>query len=121
MELTLSVDEIIEIYGARRKIEAGFKEQKQELGSAETQTISPVAVTNPLHFCMMAVSPTWIFADHLDKATTRRSAVNGRGHFAFLDIRRLITKRQTIMFLALPCSTQIHGKFCYNHATEDGG
>lgn len=91
-DLTLSVDEIIEIYGARWKIEAGFKELKQELGSAETQTRNPVAVTNHLNFCMMAASLTWIYADHLEKAPIRRHAVNGRGHFAFSDIRRLISK-----------------------------
>jgi len=41
---------------------------------------------------MMAVSLTWIFADHLEKALINRHAVNGRGHFAFSDIRRLISK-----------------------------
>jgi hypothetical protein len=91
-DLTLSVAEIIEIYGARWKIEAGFKELKRELGSAETQTRNPVAVTNHLNFCMMAASLTWIFADHLEKAPIRRHAVNGRGHFAFSDVRRLISK-----------------------------
>jgi SRSO17 transposase len=91
-DLTLSVAEIIEIYGARWKIEAGFKELKRELGSAETQTRNPVAVTNHLNFCMMAASFSWIYADYLGKAPTRRHAVNGRGHFAFSDIRRLISK-----------------------------
>lgn len=94
-DLTLSVAEIIEIYGARWKIEAGFKELKRELGSAETQTRNPVAVTNHLNFCMMAASLTWIYADYLEKAPTRRHAVNGRGHFAFSDIRRLISREAT--------------------------
>jgi hypothetical protein len=94
-DLTLSVAEIIEIYGARWKIEAGFKELKRDLGSADTQTRNPVAVTNHLNFCMMAASLTWIYADQLEKAPTRRHAVNGRGHFAFSDIRRLISKEAT--------------------------
>ena len=91
-DLTLSVTEIIEIYGARWKIEAGFKELKRELGCAETQTRNPVAVTNHLNFCMMAASISWIYADYLSNAPTRRHAVNGRAYFAFSDIRRLITK-----------------------------
>jgi hypothetical protein len=94
-DLTLTVAEIIEIYGARWKIEAGFKELKRELGSAETQTRNPVSVTNHLNFCMMAASLTWIYADHLEKAPARRHAVNARSHFAFSDIRRLISKEAT--------------------------
>jgi hypothetical protein len=94
-DLTLSVAEIVEIYAARWKIEAGFKELKRDLGSAETQTRNPVSVTNHLNFCMMAASLTWIYADQLEKAPTRRHAVNGRGHFAFSDIRRLISKAAT--------------------------
>lgn len=94
-DLTLSVAEIIEIYGARWKIEAGFKELKQELGSAETQTRNPVAVTNHLNFCMMASTLAWIYADCREKAPARRHKVNGRGHFAFSDIRRLISEEAT--------------------------
>ena len=48
-DLTLSVSEIIEYYGARWKIEAGFKELKQDIGSAETQCENPVAVENHKH------------------------------------------------------------------------
>jgi len=47
-DLTLSVQEIIEYYGARWKIEAAFKELKQDIGSAETQTRHSNAVTNHL-------------------------------------------------------------------------
>ena len=43
-DLSLSVTEIIEYYGARWKIEAGFKELKRDIGSAETQSRKPVAV-----------------------------------------------------------------------------
>ena len=52
-DLTLTVEEIIEYYGARWKIEAFFKELKRDIGSAETQTRNSVAVTNHLEFCMM--------------------------------------------------------------------
>jgi hypothetical protein len=91
-DLTLSVPEMIEYYGARWKIEAAFKELKQDLGSAETQTRHPFAVTNHLHFCMMAASLTWIYASRLEKTPSRRHAVSGRRHFAFSDVRRLIAE-----------------------------
>ncbi len=91
-DLTLSVAEIIEYYGARWKIEACFKELKRDIGSAETQTRNPMAVTNHLDFCMMATSITWIYACMLEKTPSRRHAVKGRGHFAFSDVRRLVAE-----------------------------
>jgi len=91
-DLTLSVPEMIEYYGARWKIEASFKELKQDIGSAETQTRHPNAVMNHLHFCMMAASLTWVYASQLEKTPTGRHAVAGRNHFAFSDVRRLITE-----------------------------
>ena len=91
-DLTLSVEQIIEFYGARWKIESGFKELKQEIGSAESQTRDPFAVTNHLHFCMMASTIAWIYASRLEKIPTRRHFVRGRKHFAFSDVRRLITE-----------------------------
>ena len=91
-DLTLSVAEIIEYYGARWKVEAGFKELKRDIGSAETQSRDPVAVQNHLDFCMMATSLTWIYACRLEKAPDRRHAVMGRGHYAFSDVRRLVAK-----------------------------
>ncbi len=91
-DLTLSVRQIIEFYGARWKIESGFKELKQEIGSAESQTRNPFAVTNHLHFCMMASTVSWIYASRLEHIPTRRHFVKGRKHFAFSDVRRLIAE-----------------------------
>ena len=91
-DLSLSTVEIIEYYGARWKIEAGFKELKQDIGSAETQNRNPVAVKNHLNLCMMATSLTWVYACHLNKTPSRRHAVKGRNHFAFSDVRRLIAQ-----------------------------
>lgn len=91
-DMDLSVQEIIEYYGARWKIEAAFKELKQDIGSAETQSRQPHAVMNHLHFCMMASSLAWIYASRLDKTPSRRHAVCGRKHFAFSDVRRLIAE-----------------------------
>ncbi len=89
-DLSLSVAQIIEYYGARWKLEAGFKELKRDIGSAETQNRHPVAVQNHLDFCMMATSLTWIYACRLEKTPNRRHLVNGRNHYAFSDVRRLV-------------------------------
>lgn len=91
-DLDLTIEQIIEYYGARWKIEAGFKEIKQDIGSSKSQTRNYHAVTNHLNFCMMAVTVTWIYAAHLDKTPQRCYAVNNRTHFAFSDVRKLITQ-----------------------------
>ena len=91
-DLALTVAQIIEFYGARWKIEAGFREIKQEIGSAETQTRNPDAVTNHLNFCMAAVTITWIYVAYLDKAPARRYATAKRTEYAFADARRALAK-----------------------------
>lgn len=89
-DLTLSVEQIIEYYGARWKIESGFKEIKQEIGSARSQVRNAHAVINHLNFCMMAATLTWIYADRIRTDPQRRHIVKGRTSFAFSDVRRLI-------------------------------
>ena len=91
-DLSLSVEQIIEFYGARWKIESGFKEIKQEIGSSKTQTRDAYAVSNHLHFCMMATTLTWIYADRLQTAPDRRHKIRGRASFAFSDVRRILTE-----------------------------
>jgi len=88
--LTLSVEQIIEYYSARWKFEAGFREIKQEIGSADTQTSNPDAVTNHLHFCMAATTITWIYAEHLPQAPARRYASKNTTEYAFADVRRAL-------------------------------
>ena len=91
-DLTLSVEEIIEYYGARWKIEAGFKEIKQEIGSAKSQVRKADAVINHLNFCMMATTLTWIYADRLQHTPERKHKIRGRSSFAFSDVRKIITE-----------------------------
>lgn len=91
-DLTLSVEQIIEYYGARWKIEAGFKEIKQEIGSSKSQTRNADAVLNHLNFCMMATTLTWIYADRLQCAPDRKYKIRGRSGFAFSDVRRIIAE-----------------------------
>ncbi|MEN8133254.1 MAG: transposase [Pseudomonadota bacterium] len=89
-DLALSIEQIIAYYGARWKIESGFKEIKQEIGSARSQTRNAHAVINHLNFCMMAATLTWIYADRIKADPERRHIVKGRTSFAFSDVRRLI-------------------------------
>jgi hypothetical protein len=91
-DLTLSLAQIVEYYGARWKIEAGFREIKQEIGSAETQTRNPDAVTNHLNFCMAATAITWIYGEQLAKAPPRRYATTKRTEYAFADLRRRLAQ-----------------------------
>ena len=91
-DMTLSVEQIIEYYGARWKIESGFKEIKQEIGSSKSQVRNAESVLNHLNFCMMATTLTWIYADRLENAPDRRYKIRGRSGFAFSDVRRIIAE-----------------------------
>ena len=91
-DLELSVTQIIEYYGARWKIESGFKELKQDIGSQKSQCRNAQAVCNHLNFCMMASTITWIYAARLKTSPERRHKVKGRGSFAFSDVRRIIAE-----------------------------
>jgi SRSO17 transposase len=91
-DLELSVEQIISWYSARWKIESGFKELKQDIGSQKSQTRNAHAVTNHLQFCMMSVTLTWIYADRLKADPDRRHKVKGRTSFAFSDIRRIMAE-----------------------------
>jgi hypothetical protein len=91
-DLTLSVTQIVEYYGARWKIESGFKELKQDIGSQSSQCRNAQAVINHLSFCMMASTITWIYADRLKADPERRHKVKGRTSFAFSDVRRIMAE-----------------------------
>jgi len=41
---------------------------------------------------LLAVSSSWHTADYLEKTPQRCYAVNNRAHFAFSDVRKLITQ-----------------------------
>jgi hypothetical protein len=90
-DLTLSVAQIIEYYSARWKIEAGFREIKQEIGSAQTQTRNPDAVINHLQFCMVATTIVWLYAAQRPHAPLRRYRSDTTTEFAFADVRRALS------------------------------
>jgi hypothetical protein len=108
-DLTLSVAQIIEIYGARWKIEAGFREIKQEIGSAQTQTRNPDAVTNHLQFCMVATTITWLYAASLEQAPARRYAAARRTEYAFADVRRALAHELADVGFGVDCGDPGHG------------
>jgi len=91
-DLSLSIEQVIEYYGARWKIESGFKEIKQDIGSSKSQVRDADAVLNHLNFCMMATTLTWIYADRLQTAPDRKYKIRGRSGFAFSDIRRIMAE-----------------------------
>lgn len=91
-DMDLSVEQIIEYYGARWKIESGFKEIKQDIGSSKTQTRNAHAVINHINFSMMAVAIIWIYGTRLENIPERRHKVKGRNSFAFSDLRHIIAK-----------------------------
>jgi hypothetical protein len=91
-DLDLSIKQIIEYYGARWKIESGFKEIKQEIGSSKSQTRNAHAVINHINFSLMAATIIWIYGVRLEKTPERRHKVRGRNSFAFSDLRYIITK-----------------------------
>jgi IS4 transposase len=80
--LELTVTQIIEFYGARWKIESGFKELKQDMGSQKSQGRTAQSVNNHLNFCMMATTITWIYADRLKTNPERRHKVKYKDLFS---------------------------------------
>jgi hypothetical protein len=86
--LAPTVKQIVHYYSARWRIEAGYREIKQEIGRAYTQTRNPDAVTNLLHSCIVATAITWLYAAHLNQAPIRRYASERKTEFAFADVRR---------------------------------
>jgi len=91
-DLDLTTEQIIEYYGARWKIESGFKEIKQDIGSSKSQTRNAYAVMNHINFSMMAATITWIYGARLENIPERRHKVRGRNSFAFSDLRHIIAK-----------------------------
>ena len=99
-DLSLSIEKIIEYYGARWKIESGFKELKQDIGCQHSQMRNETSVTNHLNFCMMALALIWIYAAKSSKPPLRLCKTGSSKSYAFSDSRRaLVHKISTDAFL----------------------
>ena len=105
-DLSLSVTQIVEYYGARWKIESGFKEIKQDIGSSKSQNRNAHSVVNHLNFALMATTITWIYGAKMENAPNRRHHVKGRNSFAFSDLRHLIAKDSLNENFKLVCDNQ---------------
>jgi len=91
-DMDLSIEQVIEYYGARWKIESGFKEIKQDIGSSKSQARNAHAVINHINFSLMAATIVWIYGIQLKNTPERRHKVKGRNSFAFSDLRHIIAK-----------------------------
>jgi hypothetical protein len=108
-DLNLSTQQIIEYYGARWKIESGFKEIKQDIGSRKSQTRTAHAAINHINSSMIAATATWIYGARLENIPERRHKIRGRNSFAFSDLRHIIAK------VAL---SEDFDAICCNHPTS---
>ena len=104
-DLDLTTEQIIEFYGARWKIESGFKEIKQDIGSSKSQTRNAHAVMNHMNFSMMAATIIWIYGARLENTPERRHKICGRNSFAFSDLRRIIAKAALTNNFDAVCNT----------------
>ena len=107
-DLDPTIEQIIEYYSVRWIIEAGFREIKQEIGTAHTQTRNPDAALNHLNFCMAVTTLTWIYAEHLKQAPVRRYASQNTTEYAFADVRRVLAKDLANEGIGIDC--QDHAK-----------
>ena len=73
-------------------MKSGFREIKQDISSAETQTRNPDAVTNHLNFGFPAATFTWIYGAHLEKVPARHYTTADRTEYAFADLRQALAK-----------------------------
>ena len=107
-DLDLTTEQIIEYYGARWKIESGFKEIKQDIGSSKSQTRNAHAVINHINFSLMAATITWIYGVRIENIHERRHKVGGRNSYAFSDLRHIIAKAAMTDNFSAVCEK--HGK-----------
>ena len=102
-DLTLDVAQIVDYESARWKIEAGFREIKQEIGSFDTEARNRDAVNNHQNFCIAATTITWIYAAHLKQAPLRRSASDNTTEYAFAGVHRAIAQEIARECSAIDC------------------
>ncbi|NCD33664.1 MAG: hypothetical protein EOL87_09660 [Spartobacteria bacterium] len=91
-DLTLSVEQMIEYYGARWKIESGFKEIKHEVGALDNQARNQNSVKNHFNLCCLATSLTWIYVAGQTRAQAKNHAANNDNSYSFANVRRMIEK-----------------------------
>lgn len=91
-DLSLSAEQMVEIYAARWKIESGFKELKHELGALDSQCRKAVAVENHFNLCCLAMTLGWLYAESQPHPPPRRHPRRRSTAYAFADVRRAIAR-----------------------------
>ena len=93
-DLTLTVEQILECYSARWKIESGFKELKHDIGSQKSQVRLEQSVKNHLNMCMLSITIIWIatmsLPEHCVKELTQSSIMR---QYTFTQARKFIVGR----------------------------
>ena len=106
-DMDLSIQQIIKNDCARWKVELGFKEIKQDIGSSKSQTRNAHAVMNHINFSTMAATITWIYGCRLENTPQRRHKVKGRNSFAFSDLRQIIANTALNGDFSTVCHKQV--------------
>jgi len=102
---------------------SGFKEIKQEIGSATSQTRNAHAVVNHLHFCMMAATITWIYADRIQADPPAPPRGQGMYRFRLLRCAKAHCRRRFVRGFSstLACFSQSLAKFFRVPVVTHGG
>lgn len=93
-DLDLTVEQILEYYSARWKIESGFKELKHDIGSQKSQVRLEHSVKSHLNMCMLSITIIWIATMSLPKASLNELTHNGiKPQYSFAQARKLLVDR----------------------------
>ena len=93
-DLNLTVQQILEYYSARWKIESGFKELKHDIGSQKSQVRLEHSVKNHLNMCMLSITIIWIATILLPEQCVKELTQNERKpQYSFAQARKLLVDR----------------------------
>jgi len=93
-DLNLTVEQILEYYSARWKIESGFKELKHDIGSQKSQVRLETSVKNHLNMCMLSITIIWIATMSLSKQCVDELTHNGiKSQYSFSQARKLLVNQ----------------------------
>lgn len=91
-DLNISASRMIELYSARWKIEAAFRELKQEGGALDNQARKENCVENHFQMCCLSMTLMWIYAAIQDRAPSRCNPGISSEAFSVNDIRDQIRR-----------------------------
>ena len=93
-DLNLTVEQVLEYYSARWKIESGFKELKHDIGSQKSQVRLEHSVKNHLNMCMLSITIVWIATMSLPKQCVKELTQNDKKpQYSFAQARKFLIDR----------------------------